>query len=234
MYETWYQMTVMLQSGLDITPGDHAPLLAPRLRGGVRGRALGRVRQGDPRLDGRLGGGAVYGTLRDDLVERARRDARGRALQDRARDDDAAGRARRRRADARAAQPLREQLPRPRRPPGDGRGGARGARPLGLRDGLGALHLRHAGAPQRARGAALRVPRHRGHDPLQLLLRRERRPVRGAARRARTRSSPTQLNHASIIDGDPAVQGAAAPLRERRHGRARGAARARPPARATG
>ena len=26
MYETWYKMTVMLQSGLDITTGDHAPL----------------------------------------------------------------------------------------------------------------------------------------------------------------------------------------------------------------
>ena len=26
MYETWYKMTVMLQSGLDITPGDHAPV----------------------------------------------------------------------------------------------------------------------------------------------------------------------------------------------------------------
>ena len=26
MYETWYKMTVMLQSGLDISPGHHAPL----------------------------------------------------------------------------------------------------------------------------------------------------------------------------------------------------------------
>ena len=25
MYETWYKMTVMLQSGLDIVAGDHAP-----------------------------------------------------------------------------------------------------------------------------------------------------------------------------------------------------------------
>ena len=30
MYETWYKMTVMLQSGLDITPGDHPPLRVPR------------------------------------------------------------------------------------------------------------------------------------------------------------------------------------------------------------
>ena len=26
MYETWYKMTVMLQSGLDIAPCHHAPL----------------------------------------------------------------------------------------------------------------------------------------------------------------------------------------------------------------
>ena len=36
-----------------------------------------------------------------------------------------------------------------------------------------------------------RVPRHRGHDPLLLLLRRQRRPVRDAARPGRRRSSPT-------------------------------------------
>ena len=26
MYETWYMMTAMLQCGLDISPGDHAPV----------------------------------------------------------------------------------------------------------------------------------------------------------------------------------------------------------------
>ena len=52
MYETWYQMSVMLESGLDISPVDHAPLLAPRLRGGLRGRPLGPVGEGHPRLDG--------------------------------------------------------------------------------------------------------------------------------------------------------------------------------------
>ena len=36
------------------------------------------------------------------------------------------------------------------------------------------------------------VPRHRGHDPLHVVLRRQRRPVRDPARRARTRSSPTR------------------------------------------
>ena len=45
------------------------------------------------------------------------------------------------------------------------------------------LHLRHAADPQAARSDAQRVPRHRGHDPLFLLLRRQRRAVRDAARR---------------------------------------------------
>ena len=71
----------------------------------------------------------------------------------------------------------------------------------GLRPGLGALHLRHAGAPQGARGAARRrssAPRTRSSTP------RASTPTAASSRRCsarRTRSSPTQLNHASIIDG---------------------------------
>ena len=45
MYETWYKMTVMLQSGLDITPGDHAPLPLHRIRKGLRGDALRQLGQ---------------------------------------------------------------------------------------------------------------------------------------------------------------------------------------------
>ena len=52
MYETWYKMTVMLQSGLDITPGDHPPLRVPRVRGRVRRRRVRRLRQGHHGLDG--------------------------------------------------------------------------------------------------------------------------------------------------------------------------------------
>ncbi len=44
---------------------------------------------------------------------------------------------------------------------------------------------------KRARGAPQRVSRHGGHDPLLFLLRRQRRTVRDAAGRARTRSSAT-------------------------------------------
>ncbi len=94
---------------------------------------------------------------------------------------------------------------------------------MGLRDGVRPLHLRDAGAPSRARRPPVRVPRHGRHDPLRLLLRRERRRLRGAPRRARRRDlRPAQprVDHRR----DPAVQGTAPPLRERRHGRARGAA----------
>ena len=38
MFETWYAMSVLLQGGLDISPGDHRPLRPPRLRGGLRRR----------------------------------------------------------------------------------------------------------------------------------------------------------------------------------------------------
>ena len=51
MYETWYKMTVMLQSGLDITPVHHPSLRLPRPRGGVRGRTVRRLGQGHHGLD---------------------------------------------------------------------------------------------------------------------------------------------------------------------------------------
>ena len=75
-----------------------------------------------------------------------------------------------------------------------------GARPARLRHGLGALHLRHADGAQGARGRAQPLPRHRRHDPLLVVLRRQRRPVRDHPRRA-GRVISDALNHASIIDG---------------------------------
>ncbi len=98
------------------------------------------------------------------------------------------------------------------------------ARPLGLRHGLRALHLRHAGRARRARAPDVGVPRHRGHHPLLLVLRRERRRLRAAAGRGlRHHHRPAQprLDHRR----GPAVQGAAPHLRARRHGRPRGEAR---------
>ena len=34
-FETWYKMTVLRESGLDLRAGDHAPVFAPGFRGGV-------------------------------------------------------------------------------------------------------------------------------------------------------------------------------------------------------
>ena len=51
MYETWYTMTVMLQSGLDIRPVITHRFRYERLRGGVRRRSERRGGQGHPALD---------------------------------------------------------------------------------------------------------------------------------------------------------------------------------------
>ena len=40
MFETWYWMSVLVQSGVDISPGDHPPLRRRRLRRGLRGRCV--------------------------------------------------------------------------------------------------------------------------------------------------------------------------------------------------
>ena len=115
---------------------------------------------------------------------------------------------------------VREQLPRAGQSSRGRQGGARGARPLGQRAGLGPLHLRHAGAPQGARAALERVPRHGGHDPLLLVLGRQRRPVRDDPRRrgrGHLRRAQPRLDHRR----HSVVQGAALPLPERRHGRPR-------------
>jgi threonine dehydrogenase-like Zn-dependent dehydrogenase len=100
---------------------------------------------------------------------------------------------------AMSAEPVRQQLPRPADHPALVEA-ARGARRVRLRHGVGALHLRHAGRAQGTGGRAQQLPRHRGHDPLLVVLRRERRPVRDAPRRA-GRVISDSLNHASIIDG---------------------------------
>ena len=91
------------------------------------------------------------------------------------------------------AQLLRQQLPRPRQPPGAGRG--RRARPstataTAWRRCASSAAPRPCTSELEARHR--RLPRHRGHDPLLVVLRRQRRPVRDAARRARTRSSATR------------------------------------------
>ena len=94
---------------------------------------------------------------------------------------------------------------------------------VGVRHGVRALHLRDADHPPGAGAAARRVPRHRGRGPVRVLLRRERRGVRGPARRAgrgHLRRAEPRLDHRRRT----AVQGAAAALRQPRHGRAGAAA----------
>ena len=119
-------------------------------------------------------------------------DPRRRAVQARARADLAAVGARHdgRRRDG--AELLRQQLPRPGRPP------RRGRRRRSRRCdewGFGMASVRFICGTQtqhtQLEARLSRVPRHRGHDPLLLLLRRQRRRVRGAASAPRTRSSPT-------------------------------------------
>ena len=69
----------------------------------------------------------------------------------------------------------------------------------------------------------LGLPRHGGHDPLRLLLRRQWRPVRDAARRGgrdHFRRAEPCLDHRRR----PALQGEALPLRQQRHGRPGGQA----------
>ena len=54
MYETWYQMTVMLQSGLDISPVITHRFPYGDFEEAFDVAASGAVGQGDPRLVGRL------------------------------------------------------------------------------------------------------------------------------------------------------------------------------------
>ena len=222
MYETWYMMTVMLQSGLDIAPVITHRFPSDRFEEAFAAMAAGESRQGDPGLERRC---------RDErdrpagARSRARGDPRRGARQAGAGADVAAGRARRRaRPRGRGPQLLREQLPRPGRPSRGRRGRAR------RRSTSGATAWpRCASSAARRRStseleAALeRVPRHGGHDPLLVVLRRERRPVRDAARRGgrdHLRRAEPREHHRRR----PALQGAAVPLQQQRHGRPRGAA----------
>ena len=50
MYETWYKMTVMLESGLDIQPRDHTPVFVAGVREGICRNAFRQLRQSHPRL----------------------------------------------------------------------------------------------------------------------------------------------------------------------------------------
>ena len=122
------------------------------------------------------------------------------------------------------AQLLRQQLPRPRRPPGRHRRRQSRAGRVGLRHGVGPLHLRHPDPAHPPRAGPVGLLRHRRHDPLLLVLRRQRGRLRGALRRARRdhlRRAQPRLAHRR----HPAGQGGPLPLPQRRPDRPRPAAR---------
>ena len=111
----------------------------------------------------------------------------------------------------RGAQLLREQLSRPGRRSAPGRGGQAGDRRVGLWSGQRALHLRHPGTAPGIGAAHLRIPGHRGHDSVFVVLRRQRWCLRDPVRRARTRSSPTRstTHPSSTASGCPRRAGCA-------------------------
>ena len=105
MYETWYKMTVMLQSGLDI-----APVITHRFRSTSSRKASRSCAPASRARSSWIGKRFMICTERfEGTSDRAtRRHPRGGAVQERARHHDAAGRAhpgRRRRAGARTSAP---------------------------------------------------------------------------------------------------------------------------------
>ena len=164
----------------------------------------------------------MYGVIKDQLRTDLEQLKTEGSLQVRGRADHPAGRGDRGRRRV-GAEPLRQQLPRAGRSSGHDHRGPAGPGSVGVRDGLGALHLRHRRDPQGAGGSAGRVPRHRGRDLVRVLLRRQRRPVRDPARpggRDHLRRAESRQHHRRRA----AVQGGPLPLPEPGHGRSGGAA----------
>ncbi len=149
---------------------------------------------------------------------------RGRALQGGADDLQPPGRRDHPGRRLRGGQPVRQQLPGAGRPSCADRGGRGGGCRLRLRHGVGAVHLRHPRRPPPAGSGVERLPRHRGHHPLRVVLRRQRRALRDPARRGGRRHlgrPQPRLDHRR----GAAVQGSAVPVRQQRHGRPGAAAR---------
>ena len=90
-------------------------------------------------------------------------------------------------------------------------------RPLGLRNGVGAIHLRHSGTAQGTRTRTQQFSRNRRHHSLFVVLRRQWRLVRNAAWRRGCRDfrrTESRVDHR----WHPAVEGPALSLQESRHG----------------
>ena len=197
MFETWYTMTVLHRGRARHLARDHAPLPVRRVRGGVRRRgAPGSAARWSStgRRPGRCP--TMLASLRAELRRPARRDARAPACCEAASACSSTpqgthvARRRRPRRCSTSAPTTTSAWPTTR----DVVAAAHAALDaLGLRHGLGALHLRHAdGAHASSRSALSAFLGTEDTILYSLLLRRQRRPLRDAARRARTRSSPTR------------------------------------------
>ena len=234
MFETWYAMSVMVAQGLDITPDDHPPVSRRRVREGIRGRvaaggaarscSTGRDRKGDEMRQ------IMHDDIRTALDEI--RDAG--PVQGGTGHHEPAGRPHPARRCRRGDQPLRQQLPGPRRPPG---GGGRGAR---RRWTSGA-----SGWPRSASSAARR-PRTSGWSKaLSAFLGTEDtilygscfdangglfEPLLGRVGRGDLRRAEPREHHRR----HPPVQGGPAALPQPRHGRPRGSTQGRLGCPATG
>ena len=216
MYETWYMMTVMLQCGLDISP-----VITHRFPAAAFEEAFDAM----PHRRDRQGAAALERTQwMTDVSRSARRGARSRSARP-------------------ALEKPERVLTSPQQAHVDVRGDDRAVLNMcannylgladhpevvaaahealdrwGLRHGVRAVHLRHAGAAQGARRRLIEIPGHRGHDPVSVVLRRERRAVRdaaGAGRRGHLRRAEPREHHRR----HPPLQGAAPALSEQRHGR---------------
>ena len=200
MYETWYKMNVMLESGVDIRP-----VITHRFHCQDFEKAFDVMKTGEwgPRHSWTGGARAVYSGCADESSEEELAGLRARPAPTR--------------ASACITSPQGSQI----RVSGGGRpvlnlcannylGLAQhpdviaaahdGARRLGLRPGVGALHLRHAGDPQASGDGAQRIPRHGGHDPLRSCF-----DANGGLFETLLGEEDAiitdELNHASIIDG---------------------------------
>ena len=222
MFETWYAMSVLVEAGLDISPVITHRFPYTQFDEAFDAAAQRRLRQGHPRL--------VGGVSRARRPEgRAGRHASSemradRRLQAGAAAVDAAGDARRRTTrggrSSTSAPTTTSASP-------TTRGSWRRPHAALDRWGYGMASVRFICGTQeihtRARGAAREFLGTEDTILFPLLLRRQRRPLRGAARRARRRhlrrAEPREHHRRR-----PPVQGPAAALRQPRHGRARGAA----------
>ena len=193
MYETWYKMTVMLQSGLDIDP-----VITHRFHYTDFEKGFDAMRSGNSGkviLTWKEETDAMFGFAMQGLSASSQlstRSATRGLVQGRARDHHAAaGRA----SACSSSEPVLNLCANnylgPGRPSRGDRRRPRGAGPLGLRHGQRPLHLRHAADPQAAGSRdqpSSSAPRTRSSTP------RASTPTAGCSRRClgpRTRSSPT-------------------------------------------